>query len=200
MKAALTGDSSRRGPMRLAWGLRPRNSAWGQSARRATTGSTRVARRAGSATAAIATVPRPPAALTSAASRYAVRGLWASRGFTLAVVITLGLGIGVNTAIFSMLDAVVLRKLPVPDAHELVGLYENAPRVTPDIVSGTDRYTRFSYARFLRLQQALGTYGSLAAMTAPNGFPARLHNGQRISVSVQLVSGNYFETASRKYR
>lgn len=126
--------------------------------------------------------------------RYAVRGLWASRGFTLVVVITLGLGIGVNTAIFSMLDAVVLRNLPVPDAHELVGLYENAPRVTPDIVSGTDRYTRFSYPRFLRLQQALGTHGSLAAMTAPNGFPARLHNGQRISVLVQLVSGNYFET------
>jgi hypothetical protein len=126
--------------------------------------------------------------------RYAARGLWASRGFTLAVVITLGLGIGVNTAMFSMLDVVLLRKLPVSDAHELVGLYENAPRVTPDIVSGTDRYTRFSYPRFLRLQRALGTHGALAAMTATNGFPARLHNGQRIAVSVQLVSGNYFET------
>jgi predicted permease len=126
--------------------------------------------------------------------RYAVRGLRASRGFTLAVVITLGLGIGVNTAMFSMLDAVVLRKLPVPGAHELVALYENAPRVTPDVVSGRGRYTRFSYPRFLRLQQALGTHGSLAAMTAPNLFPARLHNGQRISVSIQLVSGNYFET------
>jgi predicted permease len=125
--------------------------------------------------------------------RYAARGLWASRGFTLAVVITLGLGIGVNTAMFSMLDVVLLRNLPVSDAHELIGLYENAPRVTPDIVSGTDRYTRFSYPRFLRLQQALGTHGSLAAMTAPNGFPARLHNGQRITVLVQLVSGNYFE-------
>src|SRR6185369_5113231 len=104
------------------------------------------------------------------------------------------LGVGINTAVFSMLDAVVLRPLPVPDPHELVGLYENAPRVTPEVVSGSGRYVRFSYPRFLRLQQALGTHGSLAAMTAPNLFPARLGDRQPISVAIELVSGNYFET------
>ena len=126
--------------------------------------------------------------------RYAARGLRASPGFTLAVVATLGLGIGVNTAMFSMLDAVVLRKLPVPRADELFALYENAPRAIPDPVSGSGRYLRFSYPRYTRLQQALGTHGSLAATTGVNQFPARLPDGQRTTVEVQLVSGNYFDT------
>jgi predicted permease len=126
--------------------------------------------------------------------RYAARGLRASLGFTLAVVITLGLGIGVNTAMFSMLDAVVLRKLPVPNADELIVLYENAPQAVPEPVSGMGRYLRFSYPRFVRLQQALGPHGALAATTPTNLFTARLHDGQRLSLGVQLVSGNYFET------
>ncbi len=126
--------------------------------------------------------------------RYAARGLKASPGFTLAVLATLGLGIGVNTAMFSMLDAVVLRKLPVPRAEELFALYENAPQAAPDPVSGSGRYLRFSYPRYMRLQEALGPHGSLAATTGTNRFPARLPDGQRISVDLQLVSGNYFET------
>ena len=126
--------------------------------------------------------------------RYAARGLSASPGFTLAVVVTLGLGIGVNTAMFSMLDAVVLRRLPLPGAEELFALYENAPRAVPDPVSGSGRYLRFSYPRYMRLQQALGTHGSLAATTGTNRFSGRLPDGQRITVDLQLVSGNYFDT------
>ena len=126
--------------------------------------------------------------------RYVARGLKASPGFTLAVLTTLGLGIGVNTAMFSMLDAVVLRKLVVPRAEELFALYENAPQAVPDPVSGSGRYLRFSYPRYTRLQQALGTHGALAATTGINRFPARLQDGQRTAVDLQLVSGNYFDT------
>jgi len=126
--------------------------------------------------------------------RYAARGLRASPGFTLAVIVTLGLGIGVNTAMFSMLDAVVLRKLQVPGGDELFALYENAPRAEPDPVSGSGRYLRFSYPRYLRLQEALATHGSLAATTTINQFPARTKDEDRLTVAVQLVSGNYFET------
>jgi putative ABC transport system permease protein len=52
--------------------------------------------------------------------RYALRGLLRTPGFTLAAVVTLALGIGANTAIYQLFDAVLLRSLPVPDSHELV--------------------------------------------------------------------------------
>jgi predicted permease len=126
---------------------------------------------------------------------YATRTLCRNPGFTAAVVLTLCLGIGVNTAIFSMVDAVILQKLPVPDADDLVGLHENAPQAVSDTVGGMGRYLRFSYPRFVRLQQALGERGSLAAMTTmTTPFSGQLQDGRPTSLAVQLVSGNYFET------
>jgi hypothetical protein len=56
--------------------------------------------------------------------RYAVRQLWKSPGFTLAAVITFAIGIGANTAIFSSMDAVVLRPLAVPQMDRVATIAE----------------------------------------------------------------------------
>ncbi len=87
--------------------------------------------------------------------RYAVRRLGIGPGFTLAVVLTLAVGIGGATATFSVVDAAVLRPLPFPDAERLVRLREVTPQGEGFPISEPDY---LDYARRLR------TLGAIAAM------------------------------------
>ncbi|HEX5215156.1 MAG TPA: ABC transporter permease [Vicinamibacterales bacterium] len=64
--------------------------------------------------------------------RYAIRLLAKTPGFTAAAVLTLALGIGVNTAIFSLVDGVMLRLPPYPNADRLVALWESSPGKGPE--------------------------------------------------------------------
>jgi hypothetical protein len=127
--------------------------------------------------------------------RHTVRSLANSPGFTLVAAVTLALGIGANTAIFTLLDAVVFKPLPVPNAHELITFFENGPEGPADPLGGGGRFLRFSYHRFERLARALGPRGSMAAVTRSSRLIARLPGDtQRRFVQAQFVSGGYFST------
>src|ERR1700680_3837263 len=75
--------------------------------------------------------------------RYGIRRLLKSPGFALVAVIALGLGIGANTAIFSLVDRVLIRPMPYADPDRLVTLWEDAsylnfPRNTPSVANFED--------------------------------------------------------------
>lgn len=78
--------------------------------------------------------------------RYSLRTLWKSPGFTAVAVITLALGIGVNTSMFSLANALILRPLAVPEAQRVVTLYRGDSRASsyPDYVDYRDRNHSFS--------------------------------------------------------
>lgn len=93
---------------------------------------------------------------------YAVRGLRRSPGFVVAAVLTLALGIGANTAMFSIVRAVVLRPLPFADADRLVALNEL------DLRASGDRRGTLSWPNFLDWQQRSRTLASMAAYHSAN--------------------------------
>jgi predicted permease len=113
--------------------------------------------------------------------QYALRGLRRAPAFAATVIATLALGIGANTAIFSAVDAVLLRDAFVADPESLVDVYTS---------SGDNPYSNSSYPDYFNLRDS-GTFASLAAYTAisvtmdANGYPE--------PIAGQLVSGNYFE-------
>jgi putative ABC transport system permease protein len=124
--------------------------------------------------------------------RYAVRSLVASRGFALAAVASLALGIGANSAIFSLVDALLLRPLPVARPGELVEVYTSADDSYPN--SST------SYPDFVDLRgQTAGVFSGLvgySAMFAPLNDPA---GGSRLLMG-EVVTGDYFDVLGVKAR
>ncbi len=127
--------------------------------------------------------------------RFAIRSLGRASGFAAAAILTLALGIGANAAMFTLLDAAMFKPLNVPAPADLVTLYEHPREGSPDVAGGTGRYLRFSYPHFERLRDALGSRGSLAAMTRTSGFIVHFPERTRPApVRTQLVSAGYFST------
>ena len=59
--------------------------------------------------------------------RHSLRTLWKNKGFTAVAVLTLALGIGVNTAMFSVLNTFLFRSLPYPESDRLVRIFRTSP-------------------------------------------------------------------------
>ena len=123
--------------------------------------------------------------------RYGLRMLAKAPAFTAIAVLTLGLGIGANTAIFSLTDQVLLRRLPVPHPEQLVELRSTGPNPGRNWSDGI-RGSSFSYPIYkdFRTQFTNAFSGLLAT------FPVGLDiSGQGASQhgAGELVSGNYFQ-------
>jgi predicted permease len=121
---------------------------------------------------------------------FGLRMLAKSPGFTAIAVITLALGIGANTAIFSLMNQILLRQLPVKNPNELVVLRAPGP-ATGHISSDGDSAESFSYPMYKGLRDNNTVFSGVLARY---NFSASVSNhGQTDRASGELVSGNYFE-------
>jgi putative ABC transport system permease protein len=116
--------------------------------------------------------------------RHTTRGLLRSPGYALVFIITLGLGIGANTAMFSAVNGVLLRPLPHDDAERLVYLrHTTALDATQNLVFSVPELNEYRLAT-----PSLGAVAEFSAMT----FTMLGHDAPR-RVRAGIVSGNYFD-------
>jgi macrolide transport system ATP-binding/permease protein len=139
--------------------------------------------------------------------RYGLRQMQRSPGFTIVAIATLALGIGANTAIFSLLEPVVLRRLSVPHAEQLVLLRWTAQklpkwsgytafnvcdkRLDMFVASGCS----FSYPVLDQLRQHSETALGISGYAGPTDFRLALNGGAtQVTVSTAIVTGDFFAT------
>ena len=114
---------------------------------------------------------------------YTLRTLRKNPGFTVVAVIALALGIGVNTSIFSLYNALALRPLPVKDPGRVVRLFQTH--------AGESGAGVFSYPKYLDYRDRSSVLSGLAAWSWTS---AAMGTGERVeNVKAMLVSGNYFD-------
>jgi predicted permease len=122
--------------------------------------------------------------------RYGLRMLWRSPGFTSVAVLSLALGIGANTAIFSVMDAFLLKMLPVQDPQQLV--------VFDRIDQGRSSNGLFPFEMYERLRKLDAFFSNMTAILSVDRSNVKIQGpgggvdpGQ---CSVGVVTGNFFET------
>ena len=133
--------------------------------------------------------------------RYALRQLRKTPGFTITVLLTLALGIGANAAIFTLVNSVLLKNLPVADPNKLLRLGNDSHDCCVGFNEPREKgsYSSFSTDTYEQLKKGVPEFEELAAMEA--GFTYRPIIARRDgtqtearSVMGEFVSGNYFRT------
>jgi predicted permease len=119
--------------------------------------------------------------------RYGLRGLWRQPGFTIVAVCSLALGIGANTAIFSVVNGVLLNPLPFPQPEQLVTIDQSKPNFDMGAIP---------YPNFRDLQKENKTF---SAMAISRGFAFSLiGTGEAERVSARFVSADFFSVLDVK--
>ncbi len=122
--------------------------------------------------------------------RYSARGLRKTPAFTIAAVTTLALGMGANTAIFQLLDAVRLRKLPVPDPQRLAQI-----EIGNDHAFGISHYPdNLSYPLFQQVREHQQAFSGVFAWDSSSGSARIGQAEQSRRVPMLRVSGDFFAT------
>lgn len=114
--------------------------------------------------------------------RYALRWLRRSPGFAAVAILSIGLGVGVNAAMFSVVDALLFRPLPVQAPDELVDVFTSS--------SDGDEYATSSYADFLDLKAQNGVFSDMTGYS-PMFAPLALGDRSRLVLG-QIVTSNHF--------
>lgn len=114
--------------------------------------------------------------------RYALRWVARSPGFALVAILSLGLGVGVNTAMFSLVDTLLFKPLPVSDPDTLVDVFTAG--------GDGDEYATSSYADFADLQAQNDVFSDMTAFS-PMFAPLALGERSRLVIG-QIVTGNHF--------
>jgi putative ABC transport system permease protein len=117
--------------------------------------------------------------------RYALRWLRRSPAFTLVAVVSLAIGIGFNTAVFTIVDALLFKPLPVAHPEQLVDVYTGA------VSSRGGQYSTTSYPDYLDVKSRNDVFADLTAYTPMFGALST-EGGARLAMG-EAVSGNYFD-------
>lgn len=120
---------------------------------------------------------------------YAIRNLWKRPGFTLIAVLTLALGIGANTAIFSAINALLLKPLPFPELDRVVAIWDKLPS------RGMDR-NEVTVANYLDWQAQSQSYENLALNRWWSANLTGIDPPERVQGF--LVTANFFDTLGMK--
>jgi hypothetical protein len=121
--------------------------------------------------------------------RYTFRTLRRDRGFTIIAILILGLGIGANVAVFSVVNTILLRPLPFPEPERLVRIVEKGAGTN----ESNKTYTADATQDYQQQNRSFQSVSGYFAFTGPDNYKL-VGNGQPLPVTGILVAENFFQT------